>query len=87
MVFFILLTLPAQLNSSCDDIVGLLKRGDEDNWELYGNRKCLLDYIESNPLQYTVYKFAITYNWLIGFGSGILSTVIVTAITYALNMK
>ena len=66
----------------CDDICGLLKRGNDDDWIIYGGRKELIEYLESNPLQYTIYDFAITYNWLVGFGSGVLSTLIVTAITY-----
>jgi hypothetical protein len=83
--FFAVLTLPAQLNSSCDDIAGLLRRGDEEDWELYGGRAKLIEYIQSNQLQYTVYKFAITYTWLLGFGSGVASTLILTAITYVLG--
>lgn len=85
-LFFMLLLLPAQLNSSCSEIVSILTKGADDDWEIYGNRKDLLEYFQSNSLQYTVYKFAITYSWLIGFGSGVASTLFAIGISFYLGV-
>ena len=86
ILFFMFLFIPAQLNSSCSDIVTVLTKGADDDWELYGKRNELLQYFQSNPLEYTVYKFAITYSWLIGFGSGIISTLFAIAISFYLGV-
>ena len=85
-LFFMLLLLPAQLNSSCSEIVSILTKGADDDWEIYGYRKDLLEYFQSNSLQYTVYKFAITYSWLIGFGSGVASTLFAIGISFYLGV-
>jgi len=86
LLFFMLLLLPAQLNSSCGEIVSILTKGADDDWEIYGKRKDLLEYFQSNSLQYTVYKFAITYSWLIGFGSGVTSTLFAIGISFYLGV-
>ena len=86
ILFFIFLFLPAQLNASCSEIIDILTRGADDDWELYGKRKELMEYFQSNPMEYTVYKFAITYSWLIGFGSGIASTIFAIGISLYLGV-
>ena len=86
ILFFLFLFIPAQLNSSCGDIITILTKGADDDWELYGKRNELLQYFQSNPLECTVYKFAITYSWLIGFGSGIISTLFAIAISFYLGV-
>lgn len=62
IIFLVLLFLPAQLNSSRSEIINILTKGADSDWELYGRRKELLEYFQSNPLEYTTYNFAITYS-------------------------
>jgi len=53
-----------------------------NDWKNLGTRDgFMLPYLTSNQIYYYVYGFPITYSWLLGFGSGVISTLIAAGVS------
>ena len=74
MILIILVMRMAVLNGKLASIVTVLKEASSDDWPLYGGRGKILHDLTDNPIQFTLYGFAITYSWLLS-----LTTAVVTA--------
>jgi len=78
----------AVLNGKLTSIVTVLKEASSDDWPLYGGRAKILHDLTDNPIQFTLYGFAITYAWLLSLITAVVSANLsVVLVIYSAALK
>jgi len=72
-VFLLVLYLIAKLNGELSAIREILVCGSSEDWKLYHGRDELIKYLDSNPTQFCIFGFAITFKFLVGIATSIIS--------------
>lgn len=88
IILIILVMRMAVLNGKLTSIVTVLKEASSDDWPLYGGRAKILHDLTDNPIQFTLYGFAITYAWLLSLITAVVSANLsVVLVIYSAALK
>lgn len=73
LVFLFVLFLIAKLNGELSSVREILVYGSSEDWKLYNGRDELIKYFDSNPTQFTIYGFPITFRFLVGVATSLIT--------------
>lgn len=72
-IFLFVLFFIAKLNGELSSVREILVCGSSEDWKMYNGRDELIKYFDSNPTKFTIYGFPITFRFLVGVATSLIT--------------